>query len=233
MDSPILSRFEEKERISGGLKKEPTKTERNRQYPAVETRFRGVYRHRYPGGESFEDTLKKQAVVNSGLVFEFRNQTENGFETKEYLYPEGIADYVKEILGEEEALARVPFWQAERRGKDREDKPEYKVKLSVAVAFSNRIKLTEYYHNSSFLEYGGAPDKAVRQAFVSQIDSYLKTDREVSEKRKQNQFYRCRGLSGVSFLLFLHPDLLRKPDEKGDQQQVYIRGDDRLFKASA
>ena len=33
---------------------------------------------------------------------------------------------------------------------------------------------TEYYHNSSWLEHGGAPDKAVRSAFVSAIDSYLK-----------------------------------------------------------
>ena len=164
--------FEKGENI-GGLKKEPTKRKETgsiqRWKPDLE-----VFTDIDIPAEFFEDTLKKQAVVNSGLVFEFRNQTENGFETKEYLYPEGITDYVKEILGEEEALTQVQFWQAERRGKDREDKPEYKVKLSVAVAFSNRIKLTEYYHNSSFLEYGGAPDKAVRQAFVSQIDSYLK-----------------------------------------------------------
>lgn len=124
--------------------------------------------------EYYEDTLKKQAVVNSGILFVFRNETSGGFETKEYLYPNGITDYVKELLGDEPALTGVQFWQAERRGRDREDKPEYKVKLSVALAFSNRLKLTEYYHNSSFLEYGGAPDKAVRQAFVSQIDAYLK-----------------------------------------------------------
>ncbi len=124
--------------------------------------------------EYYEDTLKKQAVVNSGILFVFRNETPNGFETREYLYPNGITDYVKELLGDEPALTGVQFWQAERRGRDREDKPEYKVKLSVALAFSNRLKLTEYYHNSSFLEYGGAPDKAVRQAFVSQIDAYLK-----------------------------------------------------------
>lgn len=124
--------------------------------------------------EYYEDTLKKQAVVNSGILFVFRNETSGGFETREYLYPNGITDYVKELLGDEPALTGVQFWQAERRGRDREDKPEYKVKLSVALAFSNRLKLTEYYHNSSFLEYGGAPDKAVRQAFVSQIDAYLK-----------------------------------------------------------
>ncbi len=124
--------------------------------------------------EYYEDTLKKQAVVNSGILFVFRNETASGFETREYLYPNGITDYVKELLGDEPALTGVQFWQAERRGRDREDKPEYKVKLSVALAFSNRLKLTEYYHNSSFLEYGGAPDKAVRQAFVSQIDAYLK-----------------------------------------------------------
>jgi len=34
--------------------------------------------------------------------------------------------------------------------------------------------MTEYYHNSSYLEHGGAPDKAVRSAFVSMIDQRLK-----------------------------------------------------------
>ncbi len=71
-------------------------------------------------------------------------------------------------------LTPVQFWQSEKKVRDRKDKPEYKVKINVAVAFSNRSKMIEYYHNSSWLEHGGAPDKAVRNAFVYQIDSYLK-----------------------------------------------------------
>ncbi|MBQ4153225.1 MAG: DNA topoisomerase, partial [Oscillospiraceae bacterium] len=164
--------FEKGENI-GGLKKTPTTKKETgslqRWKPDLE-----VFTDIDIPAEYFEDTLKKQAVVNSGILFVFRNEGEKGFETKEYLYPDGITDYVKELMGEEQALTGVRYWQTERRGRDREDKPEYKVKLSVALAFSNRMKLTEYYHNSSFLEYGGAPDKAVRQAFVSQIDSYLK-----------------------------------------------------------
>ena len=53
-------------------------------------------------------------------------------------------------------------------------KPEYKAKLSCAFCFSRENARTEYYHNSSWLEHGGAPDKAVRSAFVSAIDGYLK-----------------------------------------------------------
>ena len=66
------------------------------------------------------------------------------------------------------------YWEAERRGRDREDKPEYKVRISAAVCFSNKISLTEYYHNSSWLEHGGAPEKAAKNAFVYAIDAYLK-----------------------------------------------------------
>ena len=51
---------------------------------------------------------------------------------------------------------------------------DYKVRLSVALCFSNKLSLTEYYHNSSFLEHGGSPERAVRSATVYQIDSYLK-----------------------------------------------------------
>ena len=123
--------------------------------------------------EYYEDILKRQAVVNKGIVFEFKNQTDSGFETKQFLYEEGIKDYVIELVGED-ALTSVQYWEAERKGKDRADKPEYKVKLSVALTFSNRVKQIEYYHNSSWLEHGGSPERSVKQAFVSQIDSYLK-----------------------------------------------------------
>lgn len=121
----------------------------------------------------FEDTLKRQAVVNPNVLFVFKNQVGNHFETKEYLYVNGIEDYVKELVGEDR-LTDVQFWSAERWGSDRPDKPEYRVKLNVALCFSNRVNRLEYYHNSSWLEYGGAPEKAVRSALVSQIDAYLK-----------------------------------------------------------
>ncbi len=121
----------------------------------------------------FEDTLKRQAVVNKHLKFILRNQNGNKFETSEFYYENGIVDYVTE-LSEEKALTSVRFLQAERKGKDREDKPEYKVKLSCAFCFSSAVSKIEYYHNSSWLEYGGAPDKAVRSAFVSALDAYIK-----------------------------------------------------------
>ena len=123
--------------------------------------------------EYYLDALKRQAIVNEGVTFLFRNQAAAGFEETTFLYRNGIADYAAEIAGED-ALTPVQFWQAERTVRDREDKPEYRVKINVAAAFSNRNRLVEYYHNSSFLEHGGSPDKAARNAFVYQIDAYLK-----------------------------------------------------------
>jgi len=126
------------------------------------------------GLDYFLETLKRQAVVNKGLLFVLHFEDEQGKQSFEFLYKDGITDYVKEIIGEEESLCPVQYWEAERKGRDRADKPEYKVKLSVAVSFSNRVQMCEYYHNSSHLEYGGAPERAVRSAFVSQIDAYCK-----------------------------------------------------------
>ena len=121
----------------------------------------------------FLDVLKRQAVVNAGVTFRFRNQAGGKFETTEFRYENGIVDYVKELAGEN-PLTEPVFWQAERRGRDRADKPEYKVKLSVAFCFSNTVQVIEHYHNSSWLEHGGSPEKAMRSAFVSAIDTYLK-----------------------------------------------------------
>ncbi len=123
--------------------------------------------------EFFKDVLHRQAVVNAGITFRFRNQNGNKFEVTDYVYENGILDYVKEIA-DENPLTTPCFISAERKGRDREDKPEYKVKLSAAFCFSNKVNLTEYYHNSSWLEYGGAPEKATRNAFVYAIDAYIK-----------------------------------------------------------
>lgn len=123
--------------------------------------------------EYFEDVLHRQAVVNAGVTFRLRMQHGGKFETKEFRYENGIMDYVGEIAGEGALTAPVMI-SAERKGRDREDKPEYKVKLSAAFCFSNKVNAIEYYHNSSWLENGGAPDKAARSAFVSAIDAYIK-----------------------------------------------------------
>jgi DNA gyrase subunit B len=123
--------------------------------------------------EYYLDIIKRQAIVNAGVDFVFRNQNDKAFDTFNFNYQQGIADYAREIAGED-SLTPVQLWQSDRKVRDRDDKPEYKVKISCAVAFSNRNKLVEYYHNSSWLEHGGAPDKAVRNAFVYQIDAYLK-----------------------------------------------------------
>ena len=163
--------FEKGQNI-GGLQKEPTNRKqtgsRQRWKPDLE-----VFTDVDIPVEFYENVLKRQAVVNPGLLFVFRNETDSGMESKEFIYEKGIVDYVAELSGES-ALTTIQYWEDEQRGRDREDKDEYKVKLSVAFCFSNQVNLCEYYHNSSHLEHGGSPEKAVKQAFVSQIDRYLK-----------------------------------------------------------
>ena len=126
--------------------------------------------------EYYQDILKRQAIVNSGVTFILKDQVSaSRFETYEYRYENGIEDYVREFAGDK-ALTAVQFWQAERVGRDREDQKDYRVKMNAALCFSKSLHLKDYYHNSSYLEHGGAPEKAFRSAFVSQIDGYLKNN---------------------------------------------------------
>lgn len=126
--------------------------------------------------EYYQETIKRQSVVNQGIKFILKNQISgSSFETFEYVYENGITDYVKELAQGTE-MSTVQFWSSERVGRDRADMKDYKVKLTAAVCFSNKVQAKEYYHNSSFLEHGGAPEKAFRNAFVYQIDNYLKTN---------------------------------------------------------
>ena len=147
------------------------------------------------------DVLKRQAVVNAGVTFRFRNQAGGKFETTEFRYENGIVDYVSELAGENPLTAPV-FWQAERRGRDRADKPEYKVKLSVSFCFSNTVQVIEHYHNSSWLEHGGSPEKAVKSAFVSAIDGYLKAQgkyQKAESKITWNDIQDCLVLVSNNF----------------------------------
>ncbi len=136
----------------------------------------------------YQDIMKRQSVVNPGVRFILKNQlTDSKFETFEYLYEHGIEDYINEYLGDK-GIVPAQVWYTERVGRDREDKPDYKLKINAAVSFSEKIQLKEYYHNSSYLEYGGAPEKAVRSAFVAQIDAYLKQSGKYSKSDSKITF---------------------------------------------
>ena len=162
--------FEKGENV-GGLKKEPTSSSKTgttiKWRPDIE-----VFTDISIPKEYFFDVLKKQAIVNAGLKFIFKEE-ESG-ETTEFVYENGIKDYIAELNGDN-GFTDVYYLETETSGRDREDKPEYKLKFQTAFCFNNNVNLIQYFHNSSFLEYGGSPDKAVRNSFVYAIDRYIKS----------------------------------------------------------
>lgn len=191
--------FEKGENI-GGLHKEPYSGKRTgtiiRWKPDLD-----VFTDIAVPAEYFTNIMKRQSIVNPGVDFIFRDQQGASFETTEFKYDNGIVDFAAEVLGDQ-GMTPVQFWQTERRVRDRADKPEYKVQINVAVAFSNRVQLLEYYHNSSWLEHGGAPDKATRSAFVSQIDAYLKQTGKYNKNESKitfNDIQDCLVLISSSF----------------------------------
>lgn len=137
--------------------------------------------------EYFIDIIKRQAIVNDGVKFIFKYQKGKEFENLEFSYENGIVDHVNELSGGD-SISSIQFWQSEKKIKDREDKPEYKTKINIAFTFSNKYSASEYYHNSSWLEYGGAPEKAVRNAFVYQIDSYIKQSGKYNKNESKITF---------------------------------------------
>jgi len=175
--------FEKGENVGGFVKE---KTEE------VQT---GTYIHWKPDREVFtdinipfsyyRDILKRQAIVNKGLIFEIFD--EESEQTLTYCYENGIKDYISEIIGET-GLTDIQYYENETKGRDREDKPEYKLKFEIAFCFDNEKNIVEYYHNSSYLEYGGSPDKAVKSAFVYAVDNYLKNN-EIYKKDEKKIVY--------------------------------------------
>ena len=183
----------------GGLQKEPYKGRRT-----------GSIIHWKPDDEVFtdidvpgsyyKDVLRRQAVVNAGLTLNFTDEKEKDPATgkpwkESWCYQNGIADYVQEVAGED-TLTPVFSCESEASGRDREDQPDYKVRMSAAFCFSNKVQLLEYYHNSSWLEHGGSPEHAVRTAFVYQINKYLK-DKNLYKKGESKIVGFLRQGAGV------------------------------------
>ena len=173
----------ERGRNVGGLKKEPADRKKT-----------GSLFHWQPDDEVFtdiripveyyRDVLKRQAVVNPGIRFKFRNQVGKSFETEEFYYENGIRQYLEEIVGDD-AFTMPAYWEAERRGRDAANRPEMKLKITASFCFSKKHSQTEYYHNSSWLEYGGSPDKAVRSAFTAAFDKFLKDNNKYTKNESK------------------------------------------------
>lgn len=128
----------------------------------------------------YKETIRRQAIVNDGVTFILKNQVGSKFETFEYVYENGIKDYVNELAGGQ-SFTSPQYWECERVGKDREDLKEYKLKIRASFCFSQHTQLKEYYHNSSYLEHGGSPDKAFKSAFVNGINAYLKANNKYNK----------------------------------------------------
>ena len=174
----------EKGRNKGGLKKEPT--DRGRKTGSV---FhwkpdKQVFTDINIPVEYYRDVLRRQAVVNKGVTFKFRNQVGKKFEEEEFCYADGIRQYIEEMTGDN-AFTMPVFWEAERRGRDAENRPEMKLKITTSFCFSKHLSHTEYYHNSSWLEYGGSPDRAVRSGFVAAFDKYLRDNNKYTKNENK------------------------------------------------
>ncbi len=140
----------------------------------------------------FIDTMHRQAVVNPGITFKLRLQQPDGkFTEQSFVYQNGISDYIAERVGDT-AKTEPVLWHLETKGRDRDDKADYKLKADISFCVSNTVTATEYYHNSSYLEHGGSPDKAVKLAFVAALDAYLKNNGRYNKGEKSITFEDVR-----------------------------------------
>ena len=172
----------EKGRNKGGLKKEPTDRGRKTGSLFHWRPDRQVFTDINIPVEYYRDVLRRQAVVNKGITFRFRNQVGGKFETEEFCYNDGIKQYIEELVGDN-AFTMPVYWETDRRGRDAENRPEMKLKITAAFCFSKKVSHVEYYHNSSCLEYGGSPDRAVRSGFVAAFDKFIRENNKFNKTK--------------------------------------------------
>ena len=176
--------FKKGEMIEGGFLRKPVSSKKT----GTTIRWRpdlAVFKEIIIPLEYFQDIMRKQSIVNPGINFILKDESADiAFEFK---YDRGIVDYVAEI-SEDKNFTDVIYFEDEGRGRDRDDMPEYKVKAQMAFAFNNEVNLLEYFHNSSFLEHGGSPDRAVKNAFIYELDKFIKQLGKYTKTEKKIAF---------------------------------------------
>ena len=136
----------------------------------------------------FEQTLKTQSAANAGIKFVLKFETAEGkFDEEIFFYEQGIRDYIKELSGEDTLTSPV-YWTFETMGRDREDMADYKLKGEFVWCVSSRVSALRYFHNSSWLEHGGAPDDAVKRAFVYGVDKRLRAAGKYNKNESKIKF---------------------------------------------
>ncbi len=133
------------------------------------------------------ETLRRQAFINGGIRFVLEvEKTPGKFEKTDFFYENGVVDYINEVT-ENITISSPTLWKIETKGRDREDLPDYKFKAEIAFCFA-QSGVAEYYHNASYLEYGGSPDKAVRNAFSYSIDKFIKNQNKYTKNEQKISF---------------------------------------------
>lgn len=136
----------------------------------------------------FKEVLKSQAASNGGTLFVLNFETEEGkFSKSEYYYENGISDYMKELIGENDMLTSPVYWNFETVGRDREDMADYKLKGEFLWCVSSKVNALRYFHNSSYLEHGGSPDEALRAAFTFAVDKKLRAAGKYSKNKNETK----------------------------------------------
>lgn len=125
--------------------------------------------------EYFADMIRRQAMINPGIRFILHTEIEPGeFHEDVFFYEHGITDHIQEVLAGHKPISTVYEFSMEKRGQDKDDQPEYPVQMHCAFCFTTSTSCIEHYHNSSWLEHGGSPEKALKAAFTSVLDEFLK-----------------------------------------------------------
>ena len=83
------------------------------------------------------------------------------------------------------AITTPVYFKTDCVGRDRADLSDYKLKIEMVFCFSNLVNRIEFYHNSSYLEHGGSPDKATRTAFVKAFDTYIRNTGKYSKNESK------------------------------------------------
>lgn len=141
------------------------------------------------------DMCRRQAITNAGIHLIVKYE---GANEVDWYYEHGPQEFLEQIV--EDRMSNVSRYEGEVKCRNTPDDDPFTLSMNMAFTFSRQLSISEFYHNSSWLEDGGKTLDGFRKGAVKAIKRAIK-DKGTFNKGDEN--INIRDIEDIMCIVFV------------------------------